>query len=168
MSVCSTSHADMLYVNRIYVCIVNIKLEITCGLCIPTYLQCPFPSYLCYSAYPSAPLGHCYGPCASWLAQRACEREWEFLIPTSGRTTPTWGGVASPGSIPARGTHRQGHGSECPPQTNCCTYCQIVDMIYHTWVMLLNWYFTLELCVYCLQFYIMFPLPRFIIIIKFS
>ena len=106
MSVCSTSQADMLYVNRIYVCIVNIKLEITYGLCIPTYLQCPFPSYLCYSAYPSAQLGYavrcCHGSCACWLAQRACEREWEFLIPTSGRTTPTWGGVASPGSIPAR------------------------------------------------------------------
>ena len=150
MSVCSTSHADMLYVNRIYVCIVNIKLEITYGLCIPTYLQCPFPSYLCYSAYPSAQLGYavrcCHGLCAGWLAQRPCKREWEFLIPTSGRTMPTWGGVVSPGDIPARGTHSQGHGSRAPPWSvvvhtlSDCRYdishlSYVVELIFYTGVM---------------------------------
>ena len=57
MSVCSTSHADMLYVNRIYVCIVNMKLENTYGLWNPTYMQCPYPSHLCHGAIFCARLG---------------------------------------------------------------------------------------------------------------
>ena len=56
---------------------------------------------------------------------------WNLHIPTSGRSVCTLGGVAAPGSIPARDTHSQGRGSRCLPRTHCCTYCQIVDMILH-------------------------------------
>ena len=101
----------------------------------------------CYSAYLLRKLGeavlswNCL--CASKLAQRDWCREWVFLIPTSGRTTPTKGGVVSLSGIPSSGTYRHSQGSRAPPWSGVVhtlsdcrydisqLYC-VVDLIYYT------------------------------------
>ena len=60
--------------------------------------------------------------CASKLAQRQWCRESVFLIPTSGRTTPTKGGVVSLSGIPSsRHTPSQSR-EQGSALVRCCTY----------------------------------------------
>ena len=124
----------------------------------------------CYGAASSASRLFEVTPSGTWNGPCACAGIRNEHIPASGRMVSWKGGVAASGSIPGSDTHTvtgDSGGGGARPQVLGSLNCRPCTLICYIGIVLFIWYITLEWCVFDLL-YIMFVLPHFIIIIKFS
>ena len=150
ISVCSVSHADVFYVNSLYVCVVYSLIENTYGICNSTYLCLSIPKHLATAHIYCASLGK-----PSWAGIVSAQAGWRsasgagnlyswFPLPVAPRLLK--GALSHWATFQARSTYRHSQGSRAPPWSggvhtlSDCRYdishlyC-VVDLIYYTWSM---------------------------------
>ena len=147
----------MFYVNSLYECIVYCLIENTFELCKSTYSCLLNPSIL-LGCTPSAQVW----VTPSWVGIVSAQVSW--------RSGPQWelesaysnfrsqsvlkrGRCRSWQHSKLRRTHGDSQGGGALPWSVLFRQCHIVHMIFHTCIVLMIWYITLEVCVFDLQLY---------------